>query len=217
MILVIQCASRKRPAAGRLETLDGRKVLFVADPRSAPLDDTIVFARPDDASDRGSSWRDVLLDYNQNPENPLGLFPAWKLYDNPVYGRLVASVGVDNVYILSAGWGLIAARFLTPDYDITFSQGADGYKRRRKTDRYRDFRFIADEVRGPIVFFGGKDYLPLFANLTSTIGVRKVVFYNSAQVPPTPGCVLKRFETRARTNWHYECANAFLDGRIAAD
>lgn len=217
MILVIQCASRKRPAAGRLETLDGRKVLFVADPYSAPPDDAIVYARPDDASDKGAPWRDVLLNYNRNAENPLGLLPAWKLYDNPVYDRLVASVGTESVYILSAGWGLIAARFLTPDYDITFSQSADGYKRRRKADRYRDFRQIADDVRGPIVFFGGKDYLPLFDNLTSSIGVRKVVFYNSAQVPPMPGCVLKRFETRTRTNWHYECANAFLDGRITSD
>ncbi|MGH8737041.1 MAG: hypothetical protein ACREVC_06765 [Burkholderiales bacterium] len=217
MIIVIQCASRKQPAAGQLETLDGRKVLFVADPSSAPPDDAIVYARPDDASDRGASWRDVLLDYNRKPENPLGLLPAWKLYGNPVYGRLVASVGAENVYILSAGWGLITARFLTPKYDITFSQSADGYKRRQKSDRYSDFRLIADGVRGPIVFFGGKDYLPLFANLTSSIGVRKVVFYNSAQVPPMPRCVLKLFETRTRTNWHYECANAFLDGRITAD
>jgi hypothetical protein len=217
MIVVIQCASSKQAVAGRLLTLDGRKVFFVADPRGAPPDDSIVYARPDDASDRGSPWRDVLLDYNRKAENPLGLLPAWKLYDNPVYGRLVASVGVENVYILSAGWGLITARFLTPDYNITFNQAADGYKRRRKSDRYRDFRMIADDRRGPIVFFGGKDYLPLFAALTSRIGVRKVVFYNSARVPPMPGCILKLFETRTRTNWHYECANAFLDGRVTAD
>lgn len=217
MIVVIQCAARKRPGAGRFVRLDGRKVLFVADPDSAPRDDAIVYARPDDASDRGATWRDVLLEYNRKPDNPLGLLPAWELYDNPLYGRLFARVGVENVYILSAAWGLIRGSFLTPDYDTTFSHSADAYKRRRKSERYRDFQMMPEDTREPIVFFGGKDYLPLFALLTSSISGRKTVFYNSAQVPPMPGCVLKRFETRTRTNWHYECANAFVDGTVTAD
>lgn len=217
MIVVIQCAASKQPDAGRFVTLDGRKVSFVADPDGAPPDDAIVYARPDDASDRGATWRDVLLEYNRKPDNPLVLLPAWELYHNPVYGRLVESFGVENVYILSAGWGLISGSFLTPDYDITFSQSADAYKRRRKSDRYRDFQMIPEDTRKPIAFFGGKDYLPLFAALTLSISARKTVFYNSALVPPMPGCVLKRFETRTRTNWHYECASAFLDGAITAD
>jgi hypothetical protein len=62
-----------------------------------------------------------------------------------------------------------------------------------------------------------KDYVPLFAALTSAVSVRKTVFYNSAQLPPIPGCVLKRFETRTRTNWHYECAKAFLEGAMTTD
>jgi hypothetical protein len=31
-----------------------------------------------------------------------------------------------------------------------------------------------------------------------------------------PGYELRRFETRTRTNWQYECANAFLDGALQA-
>jgi prepilin-type processing-associated H-X9-DG protein len=28
------------------------------------------------------------------------------------------------------------------------------------------------------------------------------------------GCTFKRFKTTTRTNWHYECANAILEGTI---
>lgn len=217
MIVVIQCAARKQPDAGSFVGLDGRKVSFVADPDGAPLDNTIVYARPDDASERGATWRDVLHEYNRQRGNPRGLLPAWQLYDNPVYGRLVHKLGVKNVYILSAGWGLISGCFLTPHYDITFSQCADAYKRRRKSDGYRDFQMMPEDTREPIVFFGGKDYLPLFNALTSSINARKTVFCNSAQVPLMPGCALRLFATRTRTNWHYECANAFLNGTVTAD
>lgn len=74
---------------------------------------------------------------------------------------------MEGVYILSAGWGLIRSDFLTPYYDITFSQSADPYKRRRRTDRYDDFRMIPDGVKDEILFIGGKDYLPLFCQLTN--------------------------------------------------
>jgi len=50
----------------------------------------------------------------------------------------------------------------TPYYDITFSQSAEPYKRRRRTDHYEDFRMLADEPDEDIVFFGGKGYLALF-------------------------------------------------------
>jgi hypothetical protein len=217
MIIVIQCAASKQPDAGCLETVAGKPVRFVADPAGAPTDSAIVYARPDDPSDRGLPWRDVLLDYNHKSDhNPLRLLPAWRLYDNRTYGRLVEKMGIDNVYILSAGWGLITAAFLTPYYDITFSQAADAYKRRRHWDSYRDLQMLPQQIREPIVFFGGKEYVPLFAKLTASIRTTKTVFYNSARVPQMPGYVLRRFETRTRTNWQYECANAFVDGVIDA-
>ncbi|BAU49572.1 hypothetical protein SVA_3024 [Sulfurifustis variabilis] len=45
---------------------------------------------------------------------------------------------VRDVFILSAGWGLIGAAFLTPVYDITFSNSADDYKRRRRRNQFDD-------------------------------------------------------------------------------
>lgn len=156
-----------------------------------------------------------MLKYNDDPgDNPLRLYPAYQLYENRAYGRLVDRFGLRNVYILSAGWGLISADFLTPSYDITFSASADAYKRRRKMHRYDDFQMLPDDTQDDIVFFGGKDYLPLFCSLTDTIRSMKIVFFNSASVPRFNGYTFKRFETTTRTNWHYECANAFIDGTI---
>lgn len=211
MIVVIQCAARKRADAGYFETADGRRVCFVADPRRAPLDG-MVYARPDDPSDAGRTWRELLLDYNRSgKDNRLRLARAFELYENAVYTRLGAHVGIDKLYILSAGWGLIPASFLTPVYDITFSAQADRYKRREKSDDYGDFCMLPAETTEPIVFFGSKEYTPLFGSLTSRIAAPKIVFYTSGQPPEVPGCRLVRFSTTRRTNWHYECANAFLD------
>ncbi len=215
MIVVIQCAARKRPGAGCLSSASGKHVIFVADPKTAPADGNHIYTRPDDPCDAGTSWRDLLLKYNEQAcDNPLGLYPAYRLYGNPVYERLVDRFGLQKAYILSAGWGLIRADFLTPYYDITFSASAERYKRRRKTHRYYDFRMLSDHADEEILFFGGKDYLPLFCSLTAAIKTGRTVFYNSVRAPQATGCVLKRFETSTRTNWHYECANAFLDGTI---
>ncbi len=216
MIVVIQCAARKRPDAGRLASSSGKSVVFVAHPESAPADGTCVYARPDDCSPNGKTWREVLLEYNEEPNNnPLRLCPAYQLYENRTYGHLVEVFGVRNVYILSAGWGLIRASFLTPYYDITFSQSAEGYKRRRRGDRYGDFCMLSKQPDDEIVFLGGKDYLPLFCAFTSTVRNKRTVFFNSSHSPEAEGCTLKRFQTSRRTNWHYECAGALLDRRIA--
>jgi hypothetical protein len=213
VIVVIQCAASKRAGAGHLVSADGRPVDFVADPGAAPTDLGRVRARPDDPCSGAGTWRHALLAYNREPrDNPLGLYPAYRLYENRTYERLADRFGLSKLYILSAGWGLIAAEFLTPYYDITFSQSADNFKRRRKADRYDDFRMLPDDTEEEILFFGGKDYLPLFCSLTRSGGATKTAFYNSAQRPQVNGCTLVRFGTTTRTNWHYECANALLDG-----
>lgn len=215
MIVIIQCAAKKNPAAGFLRLSNGQSVTFVADPKTAPVGRGVSYARPDDLADDGTTWRQRLHQYNQSPSNnPLGLLPAWALYQNKTYGRLVDRLGMDNVYILSAGWGLLASDFLTPAYDITFSPSADGYKRRRKTDNYDDFCMLPSDLTGPVLFFGGKDYVQLFCSLTARCPASRIVFYNSQVRPTAPGCDLRRYRTTTRTNWHYECANALLDARI---
>jgi hypothetical protein len=86
VIVVIQCAGSKRHDAGFLRTRDGRPVSFVAHPEFAPPAAACVYARPDGASDVGGTWREQLLAYNASPgNNPLGLLPAFELYENDIY------------------------------------------------------------------------------------------------------------------------------------
>ncbi len=215
MILVIQCAARKNPEAGHLRTRDGQEVLFVADPGLAPEGSACAHARPDDVSGTGATWRTVLREYNaESRGDPHGLLPAWRLYENPVYRLLKEHCGPEGFYILSAGWGLIRSDFLTPAYDITFSARAEKYKRRRKRDLYHDFSMLPEETAEDIVFFGGKDYVNLFCALTERVRGTRYLWFNLKVAPNAPGCELRRFHTRTRTNWHYECARAFVEGKI---
>lgn len=174
-----------------------------------------VYARPDDIADTGNSWRTELLRYNDAPgSNSLGLLPAWQLYENETYALLAERCGMDRLYILSAGWGLITADFLTPKYDITFSSQADGFKRRRIKDRYNDLRMFPSDTEEPVIFFVSKGYVPLACELTVGVRAPRYLFYNSKTVPDAPDCILKKYDTRTRTNWQYECAKAFMDGKI---
>lgn len=214
MIVVIQCASGKKPDAGHLRSTNGQEVMFVAGPEIAPADESYAYARPDDVSDTGESWRAVLFTYNADPENnPLHLLPAWQLYNNKTYEMLAEHCGLDRLFILSAGWGLVRADFLIPAYDITFSANAPMYKRRRSGDWYDDSNMLP-KSQEHIVFFGGKDYVNLFCTLSSDARVRRTVWYNAKDAPCAPGCVVRRFHTTTRTNWHYECAKAFISGKL---
>ena len=187
--------------------------MFVADPTKAPKDAMVLYKRPDDPANSSLSYRDIIAEYNRNPtDNPLKLLPAWQLYKNAMYGQLLRKYGVTNVYILSAGWGLIASDFLIPNYDITFSKSADDYKQRRLRDRYVDFSMLPQDTSSGIIFLGGKDYIRLFCNLTKDVRTERIVFYNSAIPPNAPDCRLIPFSTSTRTNWHYECAKKLIEG-----
>jgi hypothetical protein len=219
MKIVISCAGSKEELAGYMQTCDGKRVIFVAQPKFAPQkNDNVIYAAPDGQSDRQVSWRTLLEEYNKNPgNNPLNFYPAYKLYRNKTYKELEKKFGVEHLYILSAGWGMIRADFLTPQYDITFSPRAERYERRKEADDYKDFQMLPDDDDGPIRFFGGKDYIPLFCSLTEKCRSRRIVFYNSAIPPDAPGCDLKRCVIRSRTNWHYECAKSFMSGDLRID
>jgi hypothetical protein len=74
-------------------------------PILAPPSDELLYARPDDYSDHGKTWRQVLVEYNRLDANPRSLLPAHQLYCDAVYARLARHIGLQNLYILSAGWG----------------------------------------------------------------------------------------------------------------
>ena len=217
MIIVIQCAGTKRDNPGRLETSQGVPVQFVGAPEMAPPEQKYVFAHPDGIADDGKSWRDHLVAYNSNGDNPLGLSTAFELYEPPadkdVYRCLVDTLGSENVFILSAGWGLIRADFLTSAYDITFApevRKRKPWRHRHRRDTYEDLCHLV-ESRGQEVFFvGSKSYVPLFCDLTDHLNTPRTVFFNSNVPPRAPGCALRRFETPNKRTWMYDCARAVL-------
>lgn len=222
MRVVIQCAGSKRADAGTFCTADGRKLVFVADPAAAPPKVGMLFARPDDPSDRcGQSWRDRVVEENRHPsELAKPLLTAGGLYRPKAYETLQRWVGAEKLFILSAGWGLVRSDFRLPTYNITFSGAAEPYKQRRKTQDFADFNALAELPGEDTVFLGGKAYLPLFLRLTATLPGKRLVFFNAASppvapaAPAAPGCVLQPFHTTGRTNWHYGCAAKLADGSL---
>jgi hypothetical protein len=139
MNIVIQCAARKHPDAKTFLAADGSRIVFVARPDLALRQAGTIHVRPDDVAWDGQSWRKKLLAYNADRgPNPLGFLPAYRLYTHDIYGALAEKFGAKKIFILSAGWGLISATFLTPYYDITFSASADPWKRRHRDDAYED-------------------------------------------------------------------------------
>lgn len=217
--VVIQCAGRKSLHAGYFHNGDGQRIVFVAHPSEAPQREGTVYAHPDDLSDDGAqTWRQRLLSYNaESPNNVRGLLPAWQLYRPGEYGALVDAFDAAHVYILSAGWGLVRANFLTPYYDITLSKSskkAECYKWRRPGDDYEDYCHLPADDTEPVIFMGGENYRPLFERLTGGTVAPKTIYYRAEKIVRRPGFAYEKYETRRKTNWHYSCANDLIAGRL---
>jgi hypothetical protein len=215
VITAIQCASSKSPRAKSLRTRDGREVRFVAHPEIAPSLPGVLWAHPDGpAEDPSLTWRQFIGLANSRNDASLGLLPAYELYAPQPYERLVKAFGAENVLIFSAGWGLVRATFMLPDYDITFSKQAEPYKVRRAADTFHDFVQLQDSDPGPLVFLGGEDYRDRVKKLTGFYGHGKSCF---VRVEPGTPAVPRQgmdawttipFPTSRKTNWHYACAEA---------
>jgi len=229
MMVVIACGARKKPKladkSGHMATKKGRPIMFVADPKKAAGKSPVLYKCPDDDAGNGRSWREKLLEYNReyrcDPSyNPFALHPAWKLYDPPkpnqnIYQELVCTFGTQNVFILSGGWGLISADFLTPNYDITLSHSAAEKKPwalRQRHDHYADSVMLKDTGK-PVVFLGGKDYyLPFFRHLKDGIKSERIVFYYGNE-PHALGCILYPFSSNTPRNWYYECGKHLCEAK----
>jgi hypothetical protein len=218
MTVVMPCAGRKVRHAGYFRTQDGRRVAFVADPASGPPTSDVLYARPDDIADADgrTTWRDLLVRYNldERERNPFGLLSASELYRPPEYRTLVLALGPANVCILSAGWGLIASTFLTPSYNITLTNQAKPLVRRRRQHRYQDFCQAPASVAGPLVFFGVKDYVPLFVELTRGVLAERIIVHRTAEAPEVAGCRTLRYAEGPPRTWHYLAAADLAAGRL---
>jgi len=215
MKIVIQCASGKAPNAGFFQE-DGENILFVAKPSLGLGNKRFLYKSPSDISRNGTMYIENLSQYNRRSNNPYNLLPAYKLYSNDVYRALVIKYGLENIFILSAGWGLIRSDFLTPIYNITFStaKNVNPEFRRKKSDVYHDLCHLPLDSTEDLVFIGGQSYQFLFDKLTQNYFGNRVVLYNSENIPQLKNCKLIKFVTTQRTNWHYTCAKQLIDGII---
>ena len=215
-VVVIQGGEDKVASAGHMVLPDGRPVVFVAEPGVAPSDPGMAYRRPDDRADGIQTFRDALVAYNGTPEdNPLGLLPAWRLYEDDAYRTLAEGVEPENLFILSAGWGLIESDFLTPTYDITFSNGVATYKRRRPRDSYNDLRRLPSEGTSRLVFAGGTDYIPLFLELTEGVTTERIVYHHASRAPLATAAQFVPVESDDTNDWHLQWARDYAAGKVA--
>ena len=229
IIVVIVGSAGKDPEAGHMATKKDRPIMFVADPKNEHIrkKNSVFHTHPDNDAGTGQSWREILREYNRGCQrdpssNTLKLLPAWQLYKplnryQNIYQKLVSEFHLRNIFILSEGWGLISAAFLTPDYDITFSKEAAKEKPwalRQGYNCYEDLeRMLPKNTDKPVIFLGGKEYVPFFCCLTKDIKSERIVFYNSANEPSAPGCTLHRFDTITNRNWYYECGEKLCEAQ----
>jgi hypothetical protein len=234
MKVIIQCAASKCRTAGTLRTASGDRVVFVAEPsRCSTPRPSELYARPDESSGEGAStWRDVLVRYNQNLDNPFGLLRAAELYApneyefRSLYTELAELFGWSNVFVLSAGWGLIRADYRTPDYNITFSSQAKSRhpwvwrNAKDRTAAWSDFNHMHDvliEDDEPIHFFGGKDYQPLFYSLMTTLPGKKIVHFKG-HIDRRVGFEYEEYTGPEKNRtWHYRAVHDFISRRPHVD
>ena len=160
------------------------------------------------------------LTYNHKGLNQLNFYKAADLYSPSIYRLLVDTYGRDDIFILSAGWGLIKSDYLIPSYDITFSANSKIHdsKKRKKKEQYNDFNYLSGltNKNDNIYFFGGLDYLHLYYNLTINIPERKVIYYISMNIPKIRGYEYIQYPNPKgrKQNWHYSCVKDFINGNL---
>jgi len=202
-IIVIQCSNGKQKNAG---SFGGGKIKFEAHPEPGAK---LTYHPDKKIPDMEVTWRDYVMLYNQKVNNPDELLPAAKLYKNKMYQKIIDEVGIKNVYILSAGWGLIRGDYLIPKYDITFSGAAKKKNRRKKNDLYNDFNQLP-KTKKEVHFFGGKDYLELFYTLTKDIAPKcNITIHHASETEKHPEYNYEKWPVKC-TNWHYQAVKDFL-------
>jgi Family of unknown function (DUF6884) len=222
--LVITCAGHKREPISFDN--EGSRVEFVAQPHLAPRDPKVVYFRPDDsAPGTNATWRGILEDYNLCKQNERGFWASFKLYQPPkpysdIYERLkgFADRRGHELFILSAGWGLVQSDYWLPHYQITFTRKTDKlYTFRSSADCYQDFQQLTNPDSVPIIIFAGKSYRKTLFDLLHGVAGRKLVFWlHGAVIPEQEGYEFLPYVPPdhirdLKTNWQYECAKDFIE------
>lgn len=216
--VIIQCAGKKK-VHPTLE-LNRVPVRFVAKPALGSPD----CFRPDDqVPGTDITWRKVVEDYN-SPAGitlPIGvtvtgggqLPMATNLYSNSAYQALATRLGPSNIYILSAGWGIVRGDFRIPSYDITFSKASACYRRTygHPAAPWFDWAWPANAPISGIVSLVGKPYLDIEVALCGHLDL--CYCHKAKKLPRLPaGWQPCSTTVKQNTNWQYSAAKNLIAG-----
>lgn len=233
---IYPCCASKHASAGTF-TMNGKKVVFVADPSLVVPQRDCIHRTPDTFDpELGKSWREYLFDYNrtyrQTGKNPANLLPASKLFTKPIYASLTAHFGADHFYVLSGGWGIVNSRFLLPKYNITYSR-APGIpiENKRAYDSFKDWNQLTNLKEPHLLLFlgAGREYTDRARQLLGEIPMKQVIvtrqdckaqnnrFVFEDAVATSKFAFDLPFETTRRTNWQESAALAAMQDQDFED
>lgn len=212
--VVMICAREKQDHSSLIHPATNEQITFVAQPNGV---NTFFPHRNIPGIDM--TWRDYVTNNQYHNVIP---FMVYQLYSHTVYRNLFNSFG-ERLFILSAGWGLVKAKFRLPYYNITFSAKAQPENRRRFNNpnpAYDDFKALSNHLNKgeDIVFIGGKDYIKQFIALTIELEGNKIIYYKGCEPAirlPDATYKFRRYGLiKQNTNWHYDLAQKFAYGLI---
>jgi hypothetical protein len=215
MKIIISCCNRKN---GNSFTHNGNTINFVSRVDEV-LHNNAFYVHPDDLiPNENISWRDLIAQQEEHND----LLSAYNLYRPGIYNSLFEHYGND-LFIISAGWGIIRADYRLPKYNVTFSnnQNIPIYARRNNDDVFNDFNHLEGiEENERIVLIAGSDYVLPFCQLTEDLPNEKIIIYKNQNLLYNNPFVENNnfqfihYQTNRRTNWHYEFAERLINNEI---
>lgn len=215
MKIVISCCDRKN---GEPFIHNGEIINFVSHVDQVVPNDGMNFHPDDLIPNENVTWRELV---NQQGLNN-NLQPAYELYRQPIYNSLHQYYG-NELFIFSAGWGIIRADFRLPKYNITFSNNNNIplYARRNLGDVFDDFTHLEGiEANERIVLIAGSNYVIPFCQLTENLPNEKIIIYKNQNLLNNNPYLnnnnfnFQHYQTNRRTNWHYEFAQRLINNEI---
>lgn len=215
MKIIISCCDRKN---GTAFIHNGEIINFISHVNQVSPNNEMYYHPDDLIPNETISWRELVA--QQEPGS--NLQSSHELYRPPIYSSLFQNFGND-MYIYSAGWGIIRADFKLPKYNVTFSNNNNipNYAKRNRNDKFNDFNHLVDvNINEDIIFMAGNDYVIPFCELTHLLPNKKIIIYKNLAVLNnnpylnTNNFQFVHYETNRRTNWHYEFARKLINNEI---
>lgn len=214
MKIIISCSNRKN---GKPLKYKDKIINFTS--RKDEIDQKQEsYFHPDDLiPNENISWRDLI-----SLQELVDLTPAHNMYKNKIYNSLYNKFGND-LFIYSAGWGIVRADFKLPNYNITFSKGNNIplYAKRNFNDEFNDYNQLKEiDENERLIFIAGKDYVLPFCNLSQHLSNEIIILHSSLSVLKNNKYLSKsnfhfvHYKTNLRTNWHYEFARKLITNDI---